>query len=325
MTVSNSNISGIGSQSQSQSQSQPQSPASHVLLVFLDGFGLGRADHTNPLFVHGLPRFEKHVGVKLTENVLVNKPGCLLKGIDACLGVDGIPQSATGQTSLLTGINAPKHLGYHLPAFPNPELVTLIQSKSILKQVTDLGLTATFANAYTDTYFEKAARRKYAHSVTTHCVLAANLPFRMTTDLRNNNAVYWDITRDHLIPLIDDIPQVSPSEAGKHLAQITNTHSFTLYESFASDLCGHNADLFEAIKLLDNIDCLIDSTLASLDNNATFLVCSDHGNIEDLTTGSHTVNKVPLIAIGPDAHFFTEVERIDQVTGAILHAFTGTY
>jgi hypothetical protein len=295
---------------------------SHVILIFLDGFGLGRTDDTNPLFLHGLPRFEKHIGVKLTENVFVDKPGCVLKGIDACLGVDGIPQSATGQTSLLTGINAPAHLGYHLPAFPNPELVALIQSRSILKQVTDLGLTATFANAYTDTYFEKAARRKYSHSVTTHCVLAANLPFRMTNDLRNNNAVYWDITRDHLVPLIDDITPVSPSDAGVHLAQITNTHAFTLYESFASDLCGHNADLRESVILLDKIDHLLDSTLRSLDNNATLLVCSDHGNIEDLTTSSHTVNKVPLIAIGPDAHFFTDVERIDQVTGAILRVFT---
>src|SRR5512133_1176203 len=256
MTFTNNDINKACFEPQHSSANHESRITSHVLLIFLDGFGLGRADNTNPLFVHGLPLLEKHLGVKLTENAHVNKPGYLLKGIDACLGVDGIPQSATGQTSLLTGINAPKHLGYHLPAFPNPELVTLIQSKSILKQVTDLGITATLANAYTDTYFEKAARRKYAHSVTTHCMLAANLPFRMTTDLRNNNAVYWDITRDHLIPLINDIPQVSPSEAGKHLAQITNTHSFTLYESFASDLCGHNTDLFEAIKLLDNIDCL---------------------------------------------------------------------
>jgi hypothetical protein len=296
----------------------------NILLVFIDGFGLGRADSSNPLFVHGLPKFEQHLGVRLTEHVFLNKPGYVVKGIDACLGVDGIPQSATGQTSLLTGINAPAHLGYHLPAFPNPELVTLIQSRSILKQVTDLGLTATFANAYTDTYFEKAARRKYSHSVTTHCVLAANLPFRMTTDLRNNNAVYWDITREHLVPLIEDITPVSPSEAGVHLAQITNTHSFTLYESFASDLCGHNPDLHEAVKLLDKIDLLLDATLCSLDSNATLLVCSDHGNIEDLTTGSHTLNKVPLIAIGPDAHFFTDVERIDQVTGAILRVLTET-
>ncbi len=322
MTFTNNDMNSMGS------QSQPQSPAghesrvtSHALLIFLDGFGLGRADQTNPLFVHGLPRFEKHVGVKLTENVFVNKPGYLLKGIDACLGIDGIPQSATGQTSLLTGINAPKHLGYHLPAFPNPELVTLIQSKSILKQITDIGLTATFANAYTDTYFEKAARRNYSHSVTTHCVLAANLSFRMTDDLRNNNAVYWDITRDHLVPLIEDITPVSPSEAGKHLAQITSTHAFTLYESFASDLCGHNADLLETIKLLDKIDQLLDSTITSLDSKATLIVCSDHGNIEDLTTGSHTVNKVPLIVIGPGAHYFTKVERIDQVTDAILRIF----
>jgi 2,3-bisphosphoglycerate-independent phosphoglycerate mutase len=163
MTLSNNDTNGTGNQSLS-SANHGLRITSHVLLIFLDGFGLGRNDATNPFFVHGMPLLEKRLGVKLTENAYVNTQGCLLKGIDACLGVDGIPQSATGQTSLLTGINAPAYLGYHLPAFPNPELITLIQSKSILKQVKSLGLTATFANAYTDTYFEKAARRKYAHT-----------------------------------------------------------------------------------------------------------------------------------------------------------------
>ena len=35
------------------------------------------------------------------------------------LGIEGLPQSATGQTALFTGINAAQLLGRHLFGFPN--------------------------------------------------------------------------------------------------------------------------------------------------------------------------------------------------------------
>jgi len=288
-----------------------------ILLIFLDGFGLGKANSNNPLYLPGLPCLERKTGCKFIAGSNLQNDSALLKGIDACLGVDGVPQSATGQTSLLTGINASAHLGYHLPAFPNPQLIELIQSHSVLKQVTDMGLQATFANAYTDTYFEKAARRKFSHSVTTHCVLSANLPFRNTNDLRDGNAVYWDITREHLIPLIN-IEPVTPSEAGKHLAALGCTHALTLYECFATDLIGHSCSSDDAIQILAKIDTLLCSCIDSMHKNVTLLLCSDHGNIEDLSTGSHTVNKVPLFAFGPEASSFQHITRIDEVTPAII-------
>ena len=43
-----------------------------------------------------------------------------LLALDAGLGVEGLPQSATGQAVLLTGVNIPAELGYHYGPKPNP-------------------------------------------------------------------------------------------------------------------------------------------------------------------------------------------------------------
>jgi bisphosphoglycerate-independent phosphoglycerate mutase (AlkP superfamily) len=38
-----------------------------------------------------------------------------------------------------------------------------------------------------------------------------------------------------------------------------------------------------------------------LDEDTLFILTSDHGNIEDLSTRGHTFNPVPLVARGPHA------------------------
>jgi hypothetical protein len=40
--------------------------------------------------------------------------------LDASLCVPGLPQSATGQAALLTGLNAPELMGRHIEGFPPP-------------------------------------------------------------------------------------------------------------------------------------------------------------------------------------------------------------
>ena len=120
-----------------------------LIFIFLDGVGLGEDDADNPLATTGLPFLTSLLGAPLLKDLTVRQPQLLCQGIDACLGVAGIPQSATGQTALLTGCNAARHLGYHLPAFPNEALIELIQQDSLLKRAKSRGLRATFANAYT--------------------------------------------------------------------------------------------------------------------------------------------------------------------------------
>ena len=196
------------------------------VFVFLDGFGLGDPAPSNPLFTSGITVIEEIAGKKLIKGIDVSRPEVLIKGIDATLGVDGLPQSATGQTALFTGKNAPETLGFHLPAFPDKKLIELIRMHNILKKLDNAGYRPTFANAYTDSYFERAKLRRNMHSVTTHCMLSAGLRLRKEKDLMENNAVYWDIVREHLH--INYNPQVTPIDpfcAGEHLAHISDLMS----------------------------------------------------------------------------------------------------
>jgi len=295
-----------------------------VVFVFLDGFGMGECEPQNPLFSHGIPCLEKKIGSKIVKNHHVSTSDTLLKGIDPCLGIPGIPQSATGQTSLLTGKNAQATLGYHLPAFPNDQLISIIETGSILKKVVDLGLRATFANAYTDNYFERVSKkyrnsRTSGYSVTTHCVLAAGIPFRSLEDLKNNKAVYWDIKRTYLEKIgYKDIGQIDPFEAGMHLSRIGTDNELVLFECFAPDLAGHKGSMEHARDILQTLDSFLCGIIESMDKEMNLVVCSDHGNMEDLNTGSHTQNPVPLLVVGPDAATFRHVTGIDQITDMVI-------
>ncbi|MCK6584127.1 MAG: hypothetical protein L6Q49_13600, partial [Anaerolineales bacterium] len=87
-----------------------------ILFLFLDGIGLGEDDpEINPFARADMPYLESLLGGKrLIESAAPFESDLLtLKAIDPNLGVKGLPQSATGQAVLLTGINIPAELGYH--------------------------------------------------------------------------------------------------------------------------------------------------------------------------------------------------------------------
>ena len=48
------------------------------------------------------------------------------------------------------------------------------------------------------------------------------------------------------------------------------------------------------------------------------LVCSDHGNVEDLSTRSHTLNRVPVLGFGPGAARLEELETLADVGTLVL-------
>lgn len=84
-----------------------------VFLLFIDGVGLGECEDWNPWYREPTPHLEKRLGgTSLTrEAVGRHSKNCLLLSTDAKLGVEGLPQSATGQATIFTGRNAPKAMG----------------------------------------------------------------------------------------------------------------------------------------------------------------------------------------------------------------------
>src|SRR5262245_56098703 len=88
-----------------------------ILLIFIDGVGFGTRGAHNPLDGLNSEFFSIFQG----EDVRLPFDGHLAV-TDARLGVDGLPQSATGQTTILTGVNAARLIGRHLHGYPSPRL-----------------------------------------------------------------------------------------------------------------------------------------------------------------------------------------------------------
>jgi len=264
-----------------------------VLLFFIDGLGIGTRGSANPLDgLDNVAPFALFQG----EPLRTIHDGTVV-ATDACLGVAGRPQSASGQTTILTGVNAPALLGYHKQGFPNGPLLEILRQHSVFLKLNGAGVTPiTFANAYTKRFFEERPRWV---SATTAAVEAAGLSFRTIDDLRSDLALYQDFTNAILIDRGENVPMRTAAEAAAVLAGIVGKHRFTLYEYFITDKIGHSQDMRAAKAVLQNLSRLITDLLDQLDLDQTSVVLtSDHGNIEDLSTRNHTLNAVPTIVWG---------------------------
>jgi 2,3-bisphosphoglycerate-independent phosphoglycerate mutase len=299
-----------------------------ILFVFVDGLGLGSDDpEINPLADR--KRFPM-IG-KILEQSLP---------LDASMGVPGLPQSATGQAALLTGLNAAKLMGRHIEGFPPPRLKTLVQEHNIFSKLIAAGKTCTFANEYfLDDVAHIPPRRE---SVTTVATLAAFGGVRGKAELAENRAVYHDLTREALRARGYEGPLITPEEAADHLIDIANDHDFTLFEFFETDHAGHSGDRERVFQCLEKLDRFF---AALLPFRGLLVVSSDHGNIEDMTVRTHTANPVPLFfqcleksskpscndfqclenpgrQECPPHGIFQPLERIDQLTPALLDLLT---
>jgi hypothetical protein len=289
-----------------------------VLFFFIDGLGIGTRGPHNPL--DGLAGAEPLAHFQ-DEPLIVPFEGVVVP-TDACLGVEGRPQSASGQTTILTGINAPARLGYHKQGFPNAALLEILAEHSIFKQLTDASVEPIiFANAYTQRFFDDRPRWV---SATTAAVEAAGLRFRTVEDLKAGKAVYQDFTNGLLITRGEDVAPRSPVEAAAVLAHIAKAHRFTLYEYFITDKMGHAQDTSASRMVIQKLAAMIRGLLERLDlDRTTVILTSDHGNIEDLSTRSHTLNAVPTIVWGADRQrVASKVQSLADITPAILEVLT---
>jgi len=265
----------------------------NVLLFFVDGLGLGKSDpEINPVIN---PDFQ-------CLNSLLEEKFCI--PTDAQLDVDGLPQSATGQTTILTGINAPKAVGRHINGFPTKTLKQLIEEHSILKRLKNKGLRVTNANMYTKEYLVRifANDNKFNISATTLATLAAQIPFRLLDDMLEEKAVYQDITNALLIKRGFDVPLRTPRLAGEILAKLNKQFDFVLFEYFQTDFAGHSQDKNWCIRVLRDLNDMLEGLLSNMDfKDSLFVFTSDHGNIEDISVSTHTSNKVPTVLKGKNA------------------------
>jgi len=285
-----------------------------VLLFFIDGLGIGTRGPHNPL-----DNLDGSLPLAVFQN---EEPETFLDGIvvptDPCLGVPGRPQSASGQTTILTGVNAPAQIGYHKQGFPNQALRDIINAHSIFRQLTDAGVApVTFANAYSPRFFVERPRWV---SATTAAVEAAGLNFRTIDDVRAGAAVFMDYTNRFLIEKGEDVTERTEAEAATVLASIVAQNRFTLYEYFITDKVGHAQDMALAKVVLTSLALFIRELLKRLDlQPTTVILTSDHGNIEDLESRNHTLHQVPTIIWGAQRErIAARIQTLADITPAIV-------
>jgi len=285
-----------------------------VLLFFIDGLGIGTRGPSNPL--DNLPGaaplavFQNETAEAFLDGIVVPT--------DPCLGVEGRPQSASGQTTILTGVNAPAQLGYHKQGFPNKPLLEIINAHSIFRQLLAAGISpVTFANAYTDHFFTERPRWI---SATTAAVEAAGLAFRSIDDLKNGAAVFMDYTNRILIERGVDVSARTEDEAAAVLARIVSENRFTLYEYFITDKVGHAQNMSLAKTILTSLARFIREVLVRLDlEHTTVILTSDHGNIEDLSSRNHTLHAVPTIIWGDQRKLAaSRIKTLADITPTIV-------
>ncbi len=280
-----------------------------VVFLFVDGVGLKDPSSDNPINSEVCPTlcrlFEHHA-----------------KPIDACLGVEGLPQSATGQATMFTGVNCAEAMGKHCEGFPSPALRTIIEKGNIFLSLREMGKRVCFADAYlVDSAADLALHR--FKSVTTVMALTVPETIRTVDDLVADSALMQDITCETIQDRYPDVPIISPQRAAENLFKLAHEYDFTLYEFFQTDVSGHSMDYDRACAVLRVYDRFLTSLVRYIEAaGITLVITADHGNIESIYDRGHTRNPVPFVVFGPKEKFLRDrVSSLKDVTPAIIAAF----
>jgi len=305
-----------------------------ILFLFLDGIGLGSSDpEINPFALADMPNLEGLLGGKklVLDSLPVSEDGynleterATLVALDAGLGVDGLPQSATGQAVLLTGINVPAEIGCHYGPKPNKEVAAYLRNGNIFSTLSSKGLKSGLINAYPQGYFDSIQSGRRLYSAIPLAVTSAGIPLMTDQDLNTGKAISADFTaegwRDRLN--LPDTLVLTTVEAGERIALLAENYDLAFFEYWLSDYAGHGQDMQAAVNLLITLDEVLGGLLGGWDDQqGLILITSDHGNMEDLSTRRHTPNPVPALLIGEPAlrqTFLSGLKDITGITPAIL-------
>lgn len=279
----------------------------HILFLFLDGIGLGSDDPAiNPFAAAPMPNLARLLeGHRLVAGVApLATPRAAVAALDACMGVPGMPQSGSGQAALLTGLNVPALTGGHYGPWPSQPIVNLLNNGNIFRAVRRQGKRAAFLNAYPPSYFAAIESRRRIYSSIPQGVVSAGLPLRTSEDLAAGRAIAADFTGRgwHERLGLTETPLLTAREAGERLARLAFEHDFSFFEYWLSDYAGHGQNMEDALGLLASVDEMLGGLLAAWDDaQGLVLLTSDHGNMEDLSTRGHTMNRVPALIVGEEA------------------------
>lgn len=292
-----------------------------ILFLFVDGIGIGSPDPgSNPFAAAETPFLQEVLGGQLTEATpSCHKGDLVFRRVDPTLGFSGLPQSATGQATLLTGRNGAELMEGHYGPWPGPTLKALLQEESLFVDVEANGGRAYLANAYPPRYFTALEERVLRVNAPAFAAQSAGLELASIGAYRNGRALAADLTGEHLQKLDTDLPVFTPRQAGAHLARIAADYTFTFFDFWLSDRLGHRGDSVASVALVESLDAFLSGLIPHL-QGVTLVVTSDHGNLEDSSLRTHTRAPVPLLVVGSAASQFRRTEDLTEIAPAIRRA-----
>jgi len=307
----------------------------HFLFFFIDGVGLGADDpKSNPFALAEMPILYNILdGRRLVNKTLgdsiqpyVTRTTTLLS-LDANLGVPGRPQSASGQSAIITGKNVPEIIGEHYGPKPNSEIRSILKQGTILNKLQIMGKSVALLNAFPQSYFDAIESGRRLPGAIAMAFLEAGIPLKTTADLKDGMAISADFTgegwRTHL--KISDTPVITTVTAGKKLAELALEHDFSFFEYWLTDYAGHRSDIEGSCKLLNSFDSMLGGLISEWNpDKGLIFITSDHGNIEEVNIRQHTSNPVPALIIGDEISrrkFSQSLHDLTDIAPAILNLF----
>jgi 2,3-bisphosphoglycerate-independent phosphoglycerate mutase len=305
-------VSASVSRSASVGVSRSASGGPRLLFLFLDGVGLGADDPAvNPFAAARTPVMADLLGGPLTASrAPFSRSGVVFGALETGLGVPGLPQSATGQASLLTGVNAAQQMGRHYGPWPGPTVKRLLDGGTLFSEAHSVG--AALANVYPPGYFAALSAGKQRVNVPVYAAKAAGLPLLTLEDYRAGRGVSVDLSGGYLSRFLPEAGDLTPAGQGRRLARMARLRGFTFFDFWPTDHLGHRGSLAEAVGLAEDLDSLLGGVLEEL-GDTTLLVTSDHGNLEDMRGRAHTHAPAPLLAVGPQARGFAGATSLQDV------------
>ncbi|PJF40046.1 MAG: hypothetical protein D6737_19150 [Chloroflexi bacterium] len=284
----------------------------HILLLFLDGIGLGDDDPAvNPFAVADTPTlFDLAGGHRwLRKTGLQESDRAIFIPTDPRMNVPGRPQSASGQATILTGTNIPQIIGEHYGPKPNEAIRSILAEDNFFKRVVARGEQAALLDAYPPRLLHDFERGKTLRSSIQQAAYESGQRLFSTQDLIARNALIAEWTGDawHKHLGITEIPLLTPYEAGQLMVELSRKYAFALHSHWMTDLVGHRGPFERGVELLELFDGVMTGVLDTWDDDeGLIIITSDHGNMEEIGNRKHTENDVPTVIIGNARHTFAE-------------------
>lgn len=284
----------------------------HILLLFLDGIGLGDDNPTiNPFAAANTPTLNALAGGhRWWRGVPRTETGrAIFVPTDPRLGVPGRPQSGTGQAAIMTGRNVPAEIGRHYGPWPDEATRAILTESSLYRRLTDAGRRGAYLAAYPPGYHEAIRSRKRLGTSLQNAAFAGGVPISTDDDLRAGRAFSADFTGQGWRDVLGyrDTPIYTPAQAGAQIAAASRAYDFALFSTWITDEIGHKGPFERGVAYLELFDQVMAGLLSAWDDDeGLILVTSDHGNLEDRSHRFHTENDVPTVVIGARRGEFAE-------------------